>query len=188
LKWPKIGFPSNLWLGARITDQRTADERIPHLLRVPAAVRWIDITPTSDIDLSRWFADVRQGEYMGTAHHARRPPKGWTRAINWVVVRGGDPVHLRSLRDQCQHAGVPFWCESAIDGKVSRTANHGGDTMTDLEKRAMHREPFTRDQLEDRYAMAIMADHVSHREIQALCESHMRVLMELEELLAAETP
>jgi hypothetical protein len=51
--------------------------------------------------------------------------------------------------------------------------------MTDLEKRAMGRTPFTRDQLEDRY------EGCDNRIVQALCESHMRVLMDREELLAA---
>lgn len=33
-------FPPNVWLGTSVEDQKTADERIPHLLRCPAAVRF----------------------------------------------------------------------------------------------------------------------------------------------------
>jgi protein gp37 len=36
MKWP-----DNVWMGATVEDQRRADERIPHLLRVPARTRFL---------------------------------------------------------------------------------------------------------------------------------------------------
>ncbi len=39
--WP---FP-NVWLGVSVEDQATADERIPQLLRTPAAVRFVSAEP-----------------------------------------------------------------------------------------------------------------------------------------------
>ena len=39
--WP---LPS-VWLGVSVEDQATADERIPHLLATPAAVRWVSYEP-----------------------------------------------------------------------------------------------------------------------------------------------
>jgi protein gp37 len=41
LKWPS----PNVWLGVSAEDQRTADERIPWLLKTPAAVRWVSYEP-----------------------------------------------------------------------------------------------------------------------------------------------
>lgn len=35
----------NVWLGVSVEDQRTADERIPHLLATPAAVRFVSYEP-----------------------------------------------------------------------------------------------------------------------------------------------
>ena len=49
--------------------------------------------------------------------------------------------------------------------------------MTDLEKRAMGREPFARAEIEEWYEL-----YEGNPLVEALCESHMRVLMELEEL------
>lgn len=40
-RWP---LP-NVWLGVSAEDQSTADERIPHLLQCPAAVRWVSAEP-----------------------------------------------------------------------------------------------------------------------------------------------
>ena len=43
----------NVWLGVSVEDQKTADERIPILLKVPAAVRWISAEPLlGEIDLA----------------------------------------------------------------------------------------------------------------------------------------
>lgn len=41
LIWPL----SNVWLGVSVEDQATADERIPHLLATPAAVRFVSYEP-----------------------------------------------------------------------------------------------------------------------------------------------
>ncbi len=44
--WMKGSWPlPNVWLGTSCEDQRTADERIPHLLRCPAAVRFLSCEP-----------------------------------------------------------------------------------------------------------------------------------------------
>lgn len=38
-------LPDNLWIGTSVEDQKTADERIPHLLQIPAAVRFLSCEP-----------------------------------------------------------------------------------------------------------------------------------------------
>ncbi|RKH14332.1 phage Gp37/Gp68 family protein [Corallococcus sp. CA053C] len=49
LRWP---LP-NVWLGVSVEDQQRADERIPELLRTPAAVRWLSCEPLlGPLDLS----------------------------------------------------------------------------------------------------------------------------------------
>ncbi len=51
-RWP---LP-NCWLGTSCEDQRRADERIPHLLDCPAAVRFVSCEPLlSALDLREWF-------------------------------------------------------------------------------------------------------------------------------------
>jgi protein gp37 len=92
----------NLWLGTSVEDQATADERIPHLLRCPAAVRFVSAEPLlGPIDL----ADAVVKRQLGDPQP------------NWVIAGGetgpgARPAHpdwFRSLRDQCQAASVPFF-------------------------------------------------------------------------------
>ena len=142
--WPL----KNVWLGASIENQQTADQRIPHLLRCPAAVRFLSIEPLlGPVDLSTWIP-----EHPGMASMAEI--EAWeSRRLHWVIVGGESgpharPMHpawVRGVRDQCQAAGVPFffkqwgeWCPSDCDnpqhygrdeiyldraGRVARTAS-----------------------------------------------------------------
>ena len=100
------GWPlPNVWLGTSVEDQDTANERIPVLLETPAAVRWISaeplLGPLTVFDLDG-PVDARDGMDPG---------------LHWVVAGGEsgpcarpmDPGWARSLRDQCQIAGVPFF-------------------------------------------------------------------------------
>lgn len=99
--WHQMGKPRpNLWLGVSCENQQAADERIPHLLRVPAKVRFLSCEPL-----------------LGPVDLHARPEWFWKSAgIHWVIVGGESgpgarPMHphwARSLRDQCQAAGVPF--------------------------------------------------------------------------------
>jgi len=116
-------FTQNIWLGISCEDQKTADERIPILLQIPAAVRWLSVEPMlGKIDLSKHlFYDGSNGEYycewcggfIGNDHDCYNSGAG----IDWVVVGGESgpharPMHpdwVRSIRDQCQAAGVPFY-------------------------------------------------------------------------------
>lgn len=100
-----LGPLRNVWLGTSISDQASADQRIPHLLAAPAAVRFISAEPLlGPVDL-RTVADDALDDLCGERA-----------AIDWVIVGGESgpharPMHpdwARSLRDQCAAAGVPF--------------------------------------------------------------------------------
>jgi len=107
-------LPHNVWLGVSVEDQRAADDRIPGLLKCLAAVRWLSVEPMlGPVDLLRncdWLQCARMKE-GGTERSGFRPE------IDWVVVGGESgpgarPMHpdwVRSVRDQCQAAGVPWW-------------------------------------------------------------------------------
>jgi protein gp37 len=92
-RWP---LP-NVWVGTSVENQHFADLRIPELLRTPAAVRFISAEPLlGPINLLRgglgtWLHWVIAG---GESGHTARPM-----SAEWV----------RSLRDQCQSAHVPFF-------------------------------------------------------------------------------
>ena len=104
----------DLWLGVSVENQETADERIPILLNTPAAVRWISAEPLlGAIDFS-----CPQPE--GIVISLLRGEDGiWPvlPGLAWVVAGGESgpgarPMHpdwVRSIRDQCLAAGVPFF-------------------------------------------------------------------------------
>lgn len=112
----------HVWLGVSVEDQKTADERIPLLLKTPAASRWVSAEPLlGPIDLGRshpcgYYCDPDEPDGLG--HHDH---DFWTHGINtsikWVVVGGESgpnarPMHprwARDLRDQCVDAGVQFF-------------------------------------------------------------------------------
>lgn len=108
------GYPwplPNVWLGCSAEDQARADERVPLLLKTPAAVRFLSCEPLlGPID----FRKVPGLNKLPAVHVAEgRGPAG----IDWVIAGGESgpgarPMHpdwARSLRDQCKAAGVPFF-------------------------------------------------------------------------------
>jgi protein gp37 len=127
--------PPNVWLGTSIENQATADERIPHLLKTPAAVRFLSCEPLlGPVDLMPWFQRGERCRECGSTKlgtldpcgpdwYAGLPPLctrcgGLTESpIHWVIVGGESgpkarPMHpawARSLRDQCQAAGVSYF-------------------------------------------------------------------------------
>ncbi len=99
----------NLWLLVSVSNQAEADRDIPILLRTHAPVLGLSLEPLlGPVDLGDYLWSVSAG------HGAR------LNALRWVVVGGetgpgARPMHpgwIRSIRDQCQAAGVPFFFKS----------------------------------------------------------------------------
>jgi protein gp37 len=97
-----------VWLGVSVEDQKTADERIPILLRTPAAVRWVSAEPLlGPIDLGEY---LEGDQWMAS----EEPMDGW---LDWVVVGGESgpgarPCGLawvRSIVAQCRTANTPLF-------------------------------------------------------------------------------
>jgi len=120
--WP------NVWLGVTAENQQRADERIPILLQIPAAVRFVSIEPMlGPVDLTRIMQgnDIKINALNGycTTYYQLGGSKtinGLKPHIDWVICGGetgsnARPMHpdwVRSLRGQCQDAGVPFFFKS----------------------------------------------------------------------------
>lgn len=110
-------WPENVWAGTTVEDQEQANARIPHLLRVPARIRFLSCEPLLEaVDLTAIPRTVTEG-FM-------RPLDGRFNTISWVIVGGEshqdrerarifDLDWARSLRDQCKAAGVPFFFKQA---------------------------------------------------------------------------
>ncbi len=109
--------PANVWLGTSVEDQQRAEERIPHLLEIPARVRFLSCEPLlGPVDVAKW---LRPRQLPNADGYGGDHAPGWTtdfNTIHWVIAGGESgsrarPIHpdwARSLRDQCADAGVPF--------------------------------------------------------------------------------
>lgn len=108
--WP----PRSVWVGVSVENRKHGLPRIDELRKVDAAVRFLSIEPLLE--------DIGKIDLAG---------------IGWVIVggesgpgaRGMDPAWVRSLRDQCIDAGVPFFFKQwgglrkkiagrVLDGKI----------------------------------------------------------------------
>lgn len=93
----------NVWLGTSVENQAAADERIPHLLRTPAAVRFlscepllgpVSLLPYRDADGNVRISQGIDCDWViigGESGHGARPMQ-----IEWV----------RSIVEQCRDVGV----------------------------------------------------------------------------------
>jgi protein gp37 len=90
---PRLDWPDNVWMGVSVEDEAHTD-RIDHLRRVPAAVRFVSAEPLL-------------GPLLGLNLNG----------IHWLIAGGEsgvgcrsmDPAWVRSLRDHCAMAGTAFF-------------------------------------------------------------------------------
>jgi len=113
------GFP-NVWLGVTAENQKQVDKRIPILLQTPAAVRFVSIEPMIGPVSLRWLAAFPENApttAMNPHNGGETNELDGLRRLDWVIVGGESgpgarpmqPDWARSIRDQCQAAGVPFF-------------------------------------------------------------------------------
>jgi protein gp37 len=128
----------NVWLGTTVENQKYAEERIPHLLGVPARIRFLSCEPLlGPLNLSRWF-------YIRATRGVRR--RG---TLHWVIAggesgRSARPMErewLVGLHEQCEKAGVAFFFKQwggfnrkqagrELDGRTWDELPYGGLTTS----------------------------------------------------------
>jgi protein gp37 len=94
--WPvSSSWPDNIWVGTSVGLQQRAEERIPYLLEIPAVVRFLSCEPLlGPLDLTPWLPSLQWVISGGESGSDARPM---------------DMAWPRSLRDQCQAAGIPYF-------------------------------------------------------------------------------
>lgn len=120
------GLP-NVHLGVSVEDQKTADERIPLLLRTPAAVRFVSAEPLlGPVDLQ---------------HSGPKNMEVYPRIV-WVIIGGESgpgarrfrPEWARSTIEQCKAAGVPVFVKQMGGNVAIETGDkpwrHNADVAT----------------------------------------------------------
>lgn len=174
VEWP---LPNVIGM-VSVEDQDAANSRVPLLLQTPFAIRGVSYEPAlGPVDLGRAhglpiyreadvMADVVETVGKVVEIHSHRPGRGWVRHdgnthpwLDWVICGGESgpgarPMHpdwARSLRDQCQAAGVPFffkqwgeWAPPARAGEAlaeSQGRNEATDRKPFCPGCAVHRWP-----------------------------------------------
>ncbi len=120
--WGYDAWPVNVWLGTTVEDQKRAEERVPILAGIAAEVRFLSCEPLlGPVDLFAAGALVYRHGNEGyrdlDGYWVEGWEGGWENAVEWVIVGGESGAkhrplnldHARSLRDQCETAGVPLF-------------------------------------------------------------------------------
>lgn len=127
-EWP---LP-NVWLGASVEDQKTADDRLSELLCIPAAVRFASYEPALG-PVSFWA--FLKGEHRDKSLEALKSPS--MAGLDWVIVGGEsgpgarpfDIAWARSVVEQCGAAGVPAFVKQlgakAVDSSLRDVFGYG---------------------------------------------------------------
>jgi protein gp37 len=120
--WPRdinddYRFLSNVWLLTSVEDQAAADRRIPELLKCRdlCPVLGLSMEPLlGPVDLEKPMPGPDLEQFGGG-----KICQPWyiQSGINWIIAGGESgpgarPMHpdwVRSIRDQCESAGVPFF-------------------------------------------------------------------------------
>lgn len=137
-----VAVPSpNVWLGTSAEDQATLDERVPHLLRCPAAVRFLSLEPLlGPMDIG--LLDQRLHDDPKCDHsdviECRSLPARRRDQLGWVIVGGEsgskaracDMAWIENIINQCRAAHVPVFVKQLgafpfLRGKAM-TASDGG--------------------------------------------------------------
>lgn len=92
-------WPTNVWLGTTVENQHWARKRLPHLLKIPAKVRFLSCEPL--------LGPLDFGEFIDDEN---------LYPLDWIIAGGEsgphsrpmNPVWARDLRDFCLENQIPF--------------------------------------------------------------------------------
>jgi protein gp37 len=167
--WQKQ-FPNNVWMGTTVENQARADERIPELLQIPAKVRFLSCEPLlGEFSLYNatkvcWTIPMKYMSWKeAPASQVKWAmqsllPAGYKPKIHWLICGGESgpearPMHpdwARTLRDQCQAAGVPFFFKQWGDWfPVSQHPEGFVDTYCRSKLTVVHKNGSTHGHLEE---------------------------------------
>lgn len=143
------GWPlDNVWLGVSAEDQKSAEERVPILLKTPAAARVVSAEPLlGPIRFDRLMIPENCDRYDGpwmlvhnamTGFHATSPYSGMEGPSLDQVIIGGESgpgarpceiAWIRDIRDQCKATRVACFVKQlgAKSGSHAITHPKGGD-------------------------------------------------------------
>jgi protein gp37 len=125
-RW-QCSAPPNVWIGTTAENQEQADIRIPRLLEVPwGNVKFISYEPALGpvVIPTEAFTHVAYAGGEPKLPNGSPFPRIDAHRIDWVIAGaesgpGRRPMleeWIRSMRDQCAAAGIPFFYKQKING------------------------------------------------------------------------
>jgi len=141
MAWP---LP-NVWIGTSTENQEQADNRIPHLLRCPAVVRFLSCEPLlGEIDLRKFLFSCCDACDGAGGYYPEWDPEGEEDCsrcdgsgvnenfpledLHWVIAGGESGPgarpctigHIRRIVQECSTAEVPVFVKQIGDKPVNR--------------------------------------------------------------------
>ncbi|HEX2101956.1 MAG TPA: phage Gp37/Gp68 family protein [Candidatus Synoicihabitans sp.] len=105
--------PANVWIGTTVEDQVRADERIPHLLAIPARVRFLSCEPLlGPVDLAEWIKPILCCKSCGETYD--------------LLEAVADPEGHPHGADKCAKCGVEGFMTSCWGECAERHFNDSG--------------------------------------------------------------
>ncbi len=118
---PQIWPLPNVWLGVSVENQPTADERIPELLRTPAALRFVSYEPAlAEVDFWRYLwpdgliskPKLDWGIIGGESGPGARPFQlEWAESTVYQFGAAGVPLFVKQLGANPRHGSFKYACE-----------------------------------------------------------------------------
>lgn len=116
-----VGFPPNVWVGASVEDQESANWRIGKLLQIPAKIRFASVEPLlGPVDLTRIIHEgIVVIDALTGLHGIPTPHADSGLRLDWVIV-GGESGHrarpcdiawISTVNEHCRRAGVPCFAK-----------------------------------------------------------------------------
>ncbi len=106
-----VPLPSNVWLGVTACNQDEADEKIPLLLQILAAVRFLCLEPALGL-ISTFLHLLKIGTLNVEGERGE-----WPAGVDWVIAGGQTgpgaalphPSYFRTIWRDCRAADIPFY-------------------------------------------------------------------------------
>lgn len=144
-RWGFVSFPKNLWLGCTVENQEEANRRLPLLLDINCAVRFVSYEPALEpvdftkIKLRAWCFDCKQHEVLNALTHGSVSCECASEAttltqLSWVIVGGEsgngarpfNPAWALSTVEQCRENGVPVFVKQMGSNPTLRSGSGWG--------------------------------------------------------------
>lgn len=143
LRKPLVWPLPNVWIGVTAENQQRANERIPVLMQIPAAVRFVSVEPMlGPVDLRRVIfphGGIENVLCCEVSDMARASGIEKLNGIDWVICGGETGYRSRvmqcewvsSLSEQCEQEEIPFFFKNW--GSATRKVS--GDPVANIERR-----------------------------------------------------